>query len=83
MELIYRDRVIQSKQESFLINAYQDFEELNQEQQFYIEEAQKCVAICSEANNECYCEDDGNGDNKIKYPVIIDHRSKKVNDNLT
>eukprot|EP00347_Sterkiella_histriomuscorum_P000501 403375608 len=42
MELIYKDKVISSKTQSFIINPYQNFDDLDEQQQYYVEEVEIC-----------------------------------------
>ena len=67
MEIAVRDNIISNKNEIFLINPYQNFDDLDQMQQFYVEESLKAVSLCEEAQN--------NVDESTVYPIVIDNRN--------
>ncbi|CDW87869.1 serine threonine-protein kinase plk4-like [Stylonychia lemnae] len=66
IELTYRDKIIKSKVQSFLINLFQNYDDLDRQQQYYVDEAHKCISLCNEVNNQCH--------QNSEYPIIIDER---------
>ncbi len=63
MEIHRKDKFIASKHEVLEINPYENFDDLEAELQFYVEETLKAIAVCKES--------EGSKD----YPVVIDHRT--------
>jgi hypothetical protein len=63
LEIHRKDKFIASKQEVLEINPYENFDDLEAELQFYVEETLKAIAVCEESEESSV------------YPVVIDHRT--------
>lgn len=65
--------------QEFVFNPYQDFDSLDQEMQFYVEQSLQAIQVCDEASHDvneklinCQSEEEMK---MISFPIIIDERS--------
>lgn len=49
MEIHYKDSLIEARSKIFVINPYDNFDDLDEGQQFFVEESLKAAQICKDS----------------------------------